>query len=100
MAEGTVLWFNSEIGEGAIQPDGWISPSMPSHRRTWWRRRRSSSESSVEPVEIYVHYSQIQMRGYKELNAGQRVSFAIERRPNGSLVATTVTPLGPWIDPL
>lgn len=99
MAEGTVLWFNSEEGEGAIRPDGWGPSSMPSRRRSWWRRRRISlAPPVVAASEIHVHYSQIQMTGYKTLNAGQRVSFAIERGPSG-LLATKVTPLsGPRPD--
>ncbi|MBE1580331.1 cold-shock protein [Amycolatopsis roodepoortensis] len=94
MAEGTVLWFNSEKGVGAVRPDGWTSPPVPSRR--WWRGRRNSTAPPAEAGEIPVHYAEIQMRGFKVLNAGQRVSFAIAQGPNGP-VATHVTPLsGPW----
>lgn len=70
MAEGTVRWYNSEEGHGVIVPDGG-GRDMP------------------------VHYDQIQMRGYKYLDEGERVSFAVEDTPRGSR-ATKVTPLGTY----
>jgi CspA family cold shock protein len=68
MAEGIVKWFNSEKGYGFITPDG-------------------------GGPELFVHYAQIQISGYKSLDEGQRVSFAIEQGPKGPQ-AMTVTPLG------
>lgn len=93
MAEGTVLWFNSEKGEGAIRPDSAPFSSSPSRRRGWWRKNRDEPTPSVEATEIYVHYSAIQMMGYRTLDPGQRVSFLVEQGRNGP-VATKVTPLG------
>jgi CspA family cold shock protein len=68
VAEGTVVWFNSEKGYGFIRPDG-------------------------GGPDVFVHYSSIQMRGYKTLDDGDRASFAIEHGPKGPQ-ATHVTPLG------
>jgi len=68
MAEGIVKWFNSEKGYGFITPDG-------------------------GGPELFVHYSEIQISGYKSLDEGQRVAFAVEHGEKGP-VATTVTPLG------
>lgn len=50
MAQGTVKWFSAERGFGFIQPDS-------------------------GGVDVFVHYSQIQMDGYKALKEGQRVEF-------------------------
>jgi CspA family cold shock protein len=68
MAEGVVRWFNSEKGHGYIAPDG-------------------------GGPDVFVHYSSIQMNGYKTLDEGERVSFAVGRGPDGEQ-ATKVTPLG------
>ncbi|GAA2722906.1 protein kinase domain-containing protein [Actinocorallia aurantiaca] len=48
---GTVKWFKSEKGHGLITPD---APGSG---------------------DVHVHYSRIEMPGYKELKKGQRVSF-------------------------
>ena len=53
MAKGTVKWFNAEKGYGFI----------------------SDSES---PHDIFVHYSQIQMEGYKSLEEKAVVEYEIE----------------------
>lgn len=103
MAEGIVLWFYLEDGEGAVLPDGWASSPMPSQRRSWWRRRRQSSSVSFEPAEVVepagipFRRSEIQTK-YQDVEEGQRVSFAIQRLSNGSLEATHVTPLEPRSD--
>ena len=51
MSTGTVKFFNAEKGYGFI-----------------------TEESGKE---IFIHYSAIQIDGYKTLNEGQRVRFAI-----------------------
>lgn len=68
MAEGTVRWFNSEEGHGYIAPD-------------------------AGGADVYVHYSSIQMNGYKTLEELDRVSFALTDGPDGP-TAVRVTPLG------
>ena len=55
--QGTVKWFNATKGYGFIS--------------------RESGE------DVFVHYSAIQMEGYRSLNEGQRVEFNIERGPKG-----------------
>ncbi|HJW83861.1 MAG TPA: cold-shock protein [Anaerolineae bacterium] len=55
--QGTVKWFNSSKGYGFIAREG--------------------------GEDVFVHYSAIQMNGYRTLNEGQRVEFTLERGPKG-----------------
>jgi CspA family cold shock protein len=58
MPTGTVKWFNAQKGYGFIkQEDG---------------------------TDIFVHYSDINMPGFKSLQEGERVTFEIEQREKGS----------------
>ena len=52
MANGTVKWFNAEKGYGFITVEG-------------------------EGQDVFVHYSAIDMSGYKVLEEGQRVVFEV-----------------------
>ncbi|RPH56018.1 MAG: cold-shock protein [Chloroflexi bacterium] len=63
---GTVKWFNSSKGYGFIQRDG--------------------------GPDVFVHFSAIEMGGYKSLAEGQKVEFSIEQGPKG-LQAADVKPL-------
>lgn len=67
MANGTVKWFNATKGFGFITPD-------------------EGGE------ELFVHQSQIQMQGYRDLAEGQRVEFEVTRGPKG-LQAGSVRPI-------
>ena len=66
MPAGTVKWFNADKGYGFITPEGGGS-------------------------DLFVHFSAIQMRGYKSLDEGQRVQFEVTEGPKGPQ-ASNVTP--------
>ena len=57
MAFGTVKWFNESKGYGFIESD--------------------------EGSDLFVHFSEIQMDGYKTLNEGQRVEFEVTEGRKG-----------------
>ncbi|MCW2609450.1 MAG: cold shock protein [Actinomycetota bacterium] len=57
MAQGTVKWFNSEKGYGFIAVDN--------------------------GPDVFVHFSAIQMDGYKSLEDGQRVEFEVTQGNKG-----------------
>ena len=57
MAQGTVKWFNAEKGFGFIAVDG--------------------------GPDVFVHYSAIQMDGYKSLDQDQRVEFEVTQGQKG-----------------
>lgn len=63
---GTVKWFNDAKGFGFITPE--------------------SGE------DLFVHFRSIQGSGFKSLQEGQRVSFAVVKGPKG-LQADAVQPL-------
>ena len=67
MPIGTVKWFNATKGFGFITPD-------------------EGGE------ELFVHQTQIQMNGYRELTEGQRVEFEVTKGPKG-LQAGSVRPV-------
>ena len=58
MATGKVKWFNNAKGYGFVIAE-------------------------VGGEDLFVHYSSIQMDGYKTLKAGQDVEFDIERGAKG-----------------
>lgn len=64
MATGKVKWFNNAKGYGFIRPD-------------------------TGGDDLFVHYSYIDMDGYKSLKAGQSVSYEIREAPKG-LHATAI----------
>ena len=62
--QGTVKWFNASKGYGFIARDG--------------------------GEDVFVHFSAIQMDGFRTLEEGQRVEFSVESGPKG-LQARDVT---------
>lgn len=68
MLEGTVKWFNNPKGYGFIQ-----------------------AQEATENQDVLIHYSVIEMEGFKTLKAGQSVQFEIGQGPKG-LIATKVIP--------
>ena len=67
MTTGKVKWFNDAKGYGFVL-----------------------AECADE--DLFVHYSSIEMTGYRTLRAGQEVSFDIQQGPKG-LHAVNVRPL-------
>lgn len=61
---GTVKWFSNTKGYGFIEREG--------------------------GKDVFVHYSAIQMDGYKTLNEGDKVEFVIEESPKGPQAANVV----------
>ena len=57
MAQGTVKWFNAEKGYGFIAVDG--------------------------GQDVFVHFTAIEMDGYKSLDDGARVEFEIAQGQKG-----------------
>jgi cold shock protein len=57
VAQGTVKWFNSEKGYGFIAVDG--------------------------GQDVFVHFTAIEMDGYKTLDDGARVEFEIAQGQKG-----------------
>ncbi|MBQ3180035.1 MAG: cold-shock protein [Firmicutes bacterium] len=69
MAKGTVKWFNAEKGYGFIAND-------------------------EGGDDLFVHFSAIQVNGYKTLEEGQKVTFDVETDPKNAnkLRAANVIP--------
>lgn len=67
MAQGTVKWFNSEKGFGFIA----VSDGGP---------------------DVFVHYSEIQGKGFRTLEENQRVEFEVGQGTKGPQ-AQNVRPL-------
>ncbi len=59
MATGTVKWFSNVKGYGFVNTD------------------------DNEDEDIFVHFSAIEMEGYKKLTSGQKIEFDINEGPNG-----------------
>jgi CspA family cold shock protein len=62
--QGTVKWFNAVKGYGFIGLE--------------------------EGDDVFVHFSAIQMEGYKKLEEGQEVEFIIESGPKGQQAAEVI----------
>ena len=60
MAQGTVKWFNADKGYGFIAQDAGGLP------------------------DVFVHFSEIQGEGFRNLEEGQRVEFEIGQGTKGA----------------
>ncbi len=58
MCTGTVKWFNNAKGYGFVKPDD-------------------------REDDVFVHFSSIEMDGYKTLKEGQKVEFELSQGPKG-----------------
>jgi CspA family cold shock protein len=58
---GVVKWFSAEKGYGFITPE--------------------------QGADVFVHFSAIQMNGYRKLEAGDKVEFEITEGPKGKQAA-------------
>jgi Cold shock proteins len=61
---GTVKWFNGSKGYGFISREG--------------------------GEDVFVHYSAIQGEGFRNLEEGQKVEFAVEKGPKGPQATNVV----------
>ncbi|PIU91236.1 MAG: cold-shock protein [Chloroflexi bacterium CG_4_10_14_0_8_um_filter_57_5] len=61
---GTVKWFNGGKGYGFLAREG--------------------------GVDVFVHFSAIQGEGFKNLEEGQKVEFAVEQGPKGPQASNVV----------
>jgi len=59
MATGTVKWFSNVKGYGFVNTD------------------------DNEDEDIFVHFSAIEMDGYKKLTSGQKIEFDVNEGPKG-----------------
>lgn len=64
MAEGTVKWFSNEKNYGFISPE--------------------------EGEDLFVHFSEIKMEGFKTLAEGEKVSFEVGQGKDGKIQAINV----------
>ena len=64
MAQGTVKWFNPDKGYGFI--------------------------SREDGDDLFVHFSEIKMDGFKTLDEGDKVTFEVTTGKDGKLQASNV----------
>lgn len=64
---GTVVWFSARKGFGFLK-----------------------SNDPMDEKDIFVHYTGIQMEGYKQLNAGDKVEYALKESDKGVIAVDVV----------
>jgi CspA family cold shock protein len=65
MNKGTVKWFNDAKGFGFIEPEG-------------------------GGMDVFAHFSAIQMEGFKTLRQGGKVTYELVQGPKGQLAQDIV----------
>jgi len=65
MSTGTVKWFNGQKGYGFIQPDDGSK-------------------------DVFVHISAVERGGLTGLNEGQKITYDVERGPQGKSSAVNL----------
>jgi len=65
MVDGVVKWFDAKKGYGFV-----VSPEVDG--------------------DVFVHYTKIQMEGFRKLETGEKVSFDLIRTPEGKPQADNV----------
>lgn len=68
---GAVIWFNVKKGFGFIE----------------WQK------DNVKQKDMFMHFSDISMSGFKTINAGQKVTFEIGANKDGEPKAINVVAL-------
>ena len=71
MAIGTVKWFSNIKGYGFVNTE------------------------EDESIDIFAHFSEIEMDGYKKLNPGHKVQFDLDEGPKG-WQAKHIRPVDDW----
>jgi len=71
MTDGIVKWFDVKKGYGFL-----VSPEV--------------TDDSGKSQDIFVHYSKIEMAGFKKLEAGETVTFDLVRDTNARPQAENV----------
>ncbi len=64
MTDGTVKWFDVKKGYGFL-----VSPDVV--------------DDAGKSQDVFVHYSKVQMEGFKKLEAGETVTFSLVRDSSG-----------------
>lgn len=73
MINGLVKWFDAKKGYGFI-----VSPEV----------------EEIKDKDIFVHYTKIQMEGFKKLEAGETISYDLVWSPEGKPQADNVVRQG------
>lgn len=66
--EGKVIWFSAKKGYGFLE----------------WHK------DGVKQDDMFVHFSDLSMQGFKTINANQKVSFELGANKNGDPKAVNV----------
>jgi cold shock protein len=74
--EGIVKWFDAKKGFGFI-----VSPEV--------------ADESGQPRDVFVHWTKIQMDGFKKLETGEQISFDLVWSPDNKPQAENIQRVAP-----